>query len=78
MTTLSGGPKKLYGMLNVLPPVVTVKRIPLHIVARKCHTGLENSVLFSWLDELVYQVTDSFGTILAFPKFPVRGLFHGR
>ena len=30
--------KNCYGMLNVLPPVVSVKRIHLHIVARKCHT----------------------------------------
>jgi len=29
--------KNCYGMLNVLPPVVSVKRIHLHIVARKCH-----------------------------------------
>jgi len=34
----SGVSKKCYGMLNVLPPVVSVKRIHLHIVARKCHT----------------------------------------
>jgi hypothetical protein len=30
--------KNCYGMLNVLPPVVSVKGIHLHIVARKCHT----------------------------------------
>ena len=29
--------KNCYGMLNVLPPVVSVKRIHLHIVAIKCH-----------------------------------------
>jgi hypothetical protein len=34
----SGVSKKCYGMPNVLPPVVSVKRIHLHIVARKCHT----------------------------------------
>src|SRR5258707_3452070 len=34
---VSRGLKNFYGMLNVLPPVVPVKRIPLPIVARKCH-----------------------------------------
>src|SRR5882672_65435 len=37
LSPVFGVSKKCYGMLNVLPPVVPVKRIHLHIVARKCY-----------------------------------------